>query len=705
MADRASLNPLFNPKSVALIGASDNATRIGGRPIAYWKQSFKGPIYPVNPRYETVQGLTAYPAIDKVPGPVDLCIVAVPAAGVVPEIERCAAHGVKSIVLFSSGFAEMDKAGEAAQRRIGEIARDARMRIVGPNCLGVVNVAQGMAATFSTSIETGWPKSGPMGIACQSGAMGAHALTLARERGIGVSYLCTTGNECDVTVADAIDFYVDDPGTKVIVAYLEACNDPPRMLAAFDKARAARKPIVMLKVGATEVGAAAAASHTASLAGADAVFDAVFKQYGVCRVHSLDALFDTAYACTMGVYPTGNRLGIVTISGGGGVLMADAAATNGLEVPAMPMETQRKLKALIPYAGVRNPVDTTAQVLGQPDLLGTNMEIMLTEGGCDVITLFLSASAMNPTLMRDFNRILPEVRQRHPGSPIVMSSMTRPETLALLESAGFTNFEDPSRAIAAIGNLVKLGRGFAAAGTRKPPPRLPKSAMTPPTKPVGELVALQTLASAGIATVPMHLATSAKAAAKAARAVGFPVAMKIASADIAHKSDVGGVMLRLGDAKAVEAAYETLMRRIGKAVPKAKLDGVLVAPMVAGGVEVILGVNRDPTFGPVVMFGLGGVLVEVLKDVTFRLAPFGEDEAHAMIREVKGYPILKGVRGAKPADVNALAKALARLSVYAATHADRIESIDVNPMIVRPRGEGAVAVDALIVPRRSSTLA
>lgn len=695
----SSLTPLFNPSSVALIGASDNPTRIGGRPISYWKRSFKGPIYPVNPRYETVQGLTAYPAIDAVPGPVDLCIVAVPAAGVLPEIERCAAKGVKSIVLFSSGFAEMDQAGEAAQARIGQIARETGMRIVGPNCLGVVNVRATMAATFSTSIETGWAKPGPMGIACQSGAMGAHALTLARERGIGVSYVCTTGNECDVTVADAIDFYVDDPDTKVIVAYLEACNDPTRMLAAFAKARAARKPIVMLKVGATDVGAAAAASHTASLAGADAVFDAVFKQYGVCRVNSLDALFDTAYACTMGVYPTGNRLGIVTISGGGGVLMADAAAVNGLEVPALPAATQKKLKALIPYAGVRNPVDTTAQVLGQPDLLGQNMEIMLTEGGCDIITLFLSASAMNPTLMKDFNRILPEIRQRHPERPIVMSSMTRPETLALLESVGFTNFEDPSRAIAAIGNLVRLGRGFAA-GQRKPAPKLPKGALPPPRQAIGELEALQTLASAGITTVDVRLATSAKEAAKAARAVGFPVALKIASADIAHKSDIGGVMLKLVDAKAVEAGYATLMRRVRKAKPKARLDGVLVAPMVSDGVEVILGVQRDPTFGPVVMFGLGGVLVEVLKDVTFRLAPFGEDEAHAMIREVKGYPILQGVRGAKPADVNALAKALARLSAYAAAHADRIETIDINPLIVRPRGQGVVAVDALVVPRR-----
>jgi acyl-CoA synthetase (NDP forming) len=699
MLQRPSLQPMFNPASVALIGASDNPTRIGGRPIAYWKQAFHGPIYPVNPRYEAVQGLPSFADITQVPGPVDLCIVSVPAAGVVPEIERCAAKGVKAIVLFSSGFAEMDDAGGAAQQRIGAIAREAGMRIVGPNCLGVVNVKGRMAATFSTSIETGWPVTGPIGIACQSGAMGAHAMTLARERGIGVSYVCTTGNECDVTVADAIDFYVDDPDTKVIVAYLEACNDPPRMLAAFDKARAAKKPIVMLKVGGTEVGAAAAQSHTASLAGSNQVFDAAFRQYGVCRVPTIDALFDTAYACTMGVFPSSNRLGIVTISGGGGVLLADAAVAHGLEVPALPKETQKKLKALIPYAGVRNPVDTTAQVLGQPDLLGQNMDIMLTEGGCDIVTLFLSVSAMNPTLMQHFKRILPEVKARHPESPIVMSSMTRPDTAALLESIGIKNFEDPTRTIAAIANLVGFGRAFAK-GPRKEPPKLPRGACALPTKPVGELEALQTLASAGVPTVDMRLATSAKEAAKAARAIGFPVALKIASADIAHKSDVGGVMLRLADAKAVEAGYATLVKRVKKAKPKAVIDGVLVAPMVSDGVEVILGVNRDPTFGPVVMFGLGGVLVEVLKDVTFRLAPFGEDEAHAMIREVKGYPILNGVRGAKPADVNALAKALARLSVYAAANAEQLESIDINPLIVRPRGLGAVAVDALIAPRR-----
>ena len=699
---RPSLHALFNPASAAVIGATDNPTRIGGRPVKYLKEAFGGPVYPVNPRYQEIQGLPAFPAIDQVPGPVDLCIVAVPAAGVVPEIRRCAEKGVKAVVLLSSGFAEMDDAGGAAQDEIAAIARANGMRIVGPNCLGVVNVKGRMAATFSTSIETGWPVAGPIGIACQSGAMGAHALTLARERGIGVSYLCTTGNECDVTVADAIDFYVDDPETKVIVGYIEACNDPSGMLRAFARARAARKPVIMLKVGATDVGAAAAASHTASLAGSDQVFDAVFRQYGVCRVPTIDELFDTAYAATMGVYPTGNRLGIVTISGGGGVLMADAAVEQGLEVPAMPPATQAKLKALIPYAGVRNPVDTTAQVLGQPDLLGTNMDIMLTEGGCDIITLFLSVSAMNPTLMQHFKRILPEVRARHPASPIVISSMTRPDTLQLLESAGFKNFEDPTRAVAAIANLVRLGRGFAAGEKRKPPPKLPRGALGPPTKPAGELVAMQILASAGMPTVDMALATSAKDAAKAARRMGFPVALKVASADIAHKSDVGGVMLRLGDAKAVEAGYAALIKRVQKARPKARLDGVLVAPMISGGVEVILGVNRDPTFGPVVMFGLGGVLVEVLKDVTFRLAPFGEDEAHAMIREVKGFPILKGVRGQPAADIGALAKALARLSVFAAAHGERLDSIDINPMIVLPRGKGAFAVDALIVPRRQT---
>ncbi len=696
----SSLEPLFHPRSIAVIGASSDANKISGRPLRYLlEKGFPGPVYAINSRVPEVQGIATQRSIAAVDEPVDLAIVVVPAVSVVQAIEECAAKGVKSVIIFSSGFAEVDAAGRANQERIGAVARASGMRVVGPNCMGVFDPVRSMLATFSVSFDHGFPQSGRIGIASQSGAFGALCFVAARERGLGFSLWATTGNECDVDVAECIEYMAEDENTDVVLAYMEGCRDKGRLIRALEAMRARRKPLVMLKVGRSEVGAQAAASHTASLVGSDGVYDSLFRQYGAQRAESIEDLIDIGYACTAGRFPAQGRVGLVSISGGVGVLMADAAFAAGLEVPPMPQAAQDKLKALLPFAAVRNPVDVTAQVLNDLTLIGKNLEVMLREGGCDTVVVYLATVGMNPHLMPTLTGTLIELRKAFPDPPILLATMSRPELVRPLEREGYLIYEDANRAIRTVAALVAYGRHFARPLQPETLPALPAAAPAIPKRPVGEFEAKRILAAAGIPVVAERLVKSAQAAVRAAALLGYPVVLKIASPDIAHKSEIGGVLLNVATAAQVKRGFAALMEGARAKAPAARLDGVLVAPQVQGGVEVILGVSREPVFGPVVMFGLGGIFVEVLKDITLRIAPFGIEEAGRMIREVKGYPLLAGARGRPRADVAALAEALSRLSVFAAARADDLETLDINPFLVLPEGKGAVAVDALIVPR------
>ncbi|MDP6566609.1 MAG: acetate--CoA ligase family protein [Alphaproteobacteria bacterium] len=698
-ASADSLSPLFDPQTVAVIGASNDVLKFGGRPIHYMKAAgYAGRIYPVNPKGGEIQGLPAYKDIREVPERVDMTVVTVPARFVVDAVRGCAEAGVRSAVIFSSGFAEVDEQGRAWQEELAAIVRDSDIRLVGPNCMGVLNVASFAVGTFSSSFDHGWPKPGNISIISQSGAVGGHIMVLSRERGLGIRAWATTGNEVDVDVADCIEFCASDPNTAVVAAYIEGTRKPEKLMAAFAAARRNRKAVVMMKVGASDVGAVAANSHTASLAGADAVYDAMFRQYGVCRVHSLDEMLDVASAASAGHFPTRNRLGIVTISGGIGVLTSDVATAHGLEVPELPAKAQRALKKLVPFAAVRNPVDTTAQVLNDMPLFEQNLDTMLRHGDCDAMLVFLSTIGFSERMVKLVRVVLENIRGEHPDDLIIMSMTCRPDDRQYLEGLKYLVIEDPNRAIRAIAALVAFGQSFAR-GDPEPPPALPGEAGPPPARALTELEAGELLAGAGIPMAPCQLAASADDAAQAAMDMGYPVVLKVASAAIQHKSDIGGVKLNLTSADEVRAAYAEIMAAAAEHAGTDGIDGVLVAPMIADGVETILGVHRDPVFGPVVLFGLGGIFVEVLQDVTFRVAPFGVDEARRMIDEVRGRAMLDGVRGQPPADIDALAEALSRLSVYAAAHAGAIESIDVNPFLVKAAGEGAVAVDALILPK------
>ncbi|MCB1742806.1 MAG: acetate--CoA ligase family protein [Gammaproteobacteria bacterium] len=694
------LSALFDPKSIAVIGASDDLSKFGARPIRFMLEGgFQGPIYPINPKGGNIQGLKAYADIREIPEPADMVIISVPARHVVDAARASAEAGVRTAVVFSSGFAEVGDEGELWQTQLRDVARESGLRIVGPNCMGMLNSASRAVGTFTSVFAKSWPKVGGISVISQSGAVGAYMLVMGMERDLGLRTWVTTGNEVDVDVSDCVAHCAQDPGTDVIVAYIEGAKKPEQLRQAFETARLNGKPVIVMKVGASEVGAQAANTHTASLAGADAIYDAVFRQYGVYRAGSLENMLDVAQACATRRFPQSRTLGIVTVSGGAGVIASDAAEASGLELPALPEAAQRELKALMPFAAVRNPVDTTAQMVNDVELFRKNLDVMLATGDYDTVLMFLATlglSAPEP-LLQSLVEIVLDTAKRDRNARLVLSMLCRPDTKRLLESHGVLVYEDITRAIGVIGAMNDFSEEFA-----RPPagnlPALPASARPVPAEVLSELGAADLLRDAGLPMAPGSVAQSADDAVAAAESIGYPVVLKIASPDIQHKSDIGGVKLKLGDAAAVREAFESIMSAARSAVPDATLEGCLVAPMITGGVETILGVNRDPLFGPVVLFGLGGVFVEVLKDVTFRAAPFDVAEAHRMIREVKGYAMLEGVRGSKPADVEALAQALSMLSVYAAENADRLEGIDLNPFLVFEQGRGAMGVDAVVVP-------
>ena len=699
-SDARSLLPILRPKTVAVIGASDTPSRIGGRPIHSMKtMGFDGRIFPVNPRRETVQELPAYPTIRDVPEPIDCALIAVPAAIAVDAIRDCAECGVKSAVVFTSGFAEQGAEGERAQQAIAQIARDSGMRIVGPNCLGVFTLDDAWFGTFTNAPAMIDRPPGPAGIVSQSGAYGSHVLLVAQKRGVGANYWVTTGNECDVDVGEAIDFYAEAPEVGIIVVYAEGVRNAARLREALGKARDARKPVIFMKVGKTDVGARAAASHTASLAGSDAVYDALFRQYGVYRAGTTEELVDVAYACQFGSYPRGRRVSLQTISGGGGVQMADDAVRYGLEVPPLPQPVQDKLKALIPFAGTNNPVDFTAQALNEPDLMLKNIGMTIDEADYDSHIVFMTSVPATPFMKEPCAGLFRTVRERYPDEPMIMSLVGGRDVVDVYETLGYPVYEDPSLAVRAMAALTRFGEAFDRSGDI-PPPAPPAGMLPAPAEAVGEHEAKAILASAGIPAVRESLAATPEAAVAAAAVLGGPCALKIVSPDIPHKTEVGGVLLNVEGGAMVADGARTLLRRAAEQAPDARIAGVLVSEMVSGGVETALGMAHDPVFGPAIMFGLGGVFVEVLKDVSFRLAPFDVGEAHRMIDEIRGRAVLDGVRGAPPADLDALADALARLSVFAADNAGQLESIDINPFIALPKG--GVAVDALIVPRAAA---
>lgn len=691
LIDLPSLDKLFRPRSVAILGASSSPTKIGGRPVASLLQNqFDGPVYPVNPRSDTVQGLRAYGSVLEIDEPVDLAICSVPDAAVKTALTQCAEKGVGAVIVFSSGFAEVGEEGAQAQLEIADLVRSAGMRMMGPNCMGMVNFAANTVGSFHPAFGEDLV-AGRIGLVSQSGAFGGLSYMLARERRQSLSFMLTTGNEADVDIADCTAFLAEDPNTDVILLYMEGCRHGPKFVEALERARANRKPVVAVKLGRTEAGAAAAASHTAALAGEDSVVDAIFKQFGVYRASSIEEFFDIARACVVGQLPRNDRVAMVTVSGGVGVLMADDAHSRGLDVAEMPEESQATMLEMVPFAGPRNPIDVTGQILNDMSLMSRTMSLV-TEAKIDYgsIVAFQGSLGRNPVYLDDSLQGWIERAGQYDQTQFVISGFCSAEYTQAVEDAGVLVFEEPTHATRAVSALRSFGRAFAQK-VDKPDVG---AAIPIPTGNLDEAEALALVRAAGLATPDVRAVTSADEAHAAAEALGYPVVVKVLSPDILHKSDIGGVKVGLRDADEVRDAFNAVTAA-GASQAGAEVRGALVAPMLSGGVETILGVQRDPVFGPLVMFGLGGVFVESLKDVTFRVAPFGVEEAHRMIREINAYPILTGLRGQPPSDLDSLAEALSNLSVFAKANEQHLQSLDINPYVVRERG--GVALDAAFV--------
>lgn len=693
-----TLQPLLNPRSIAILGASADPAKVSGRPLKFLlAKRYAGKIFPVNPKYPRIGDLVCYPDVASLPEAADLAIVAVPAPRVAAEIRELGRRGIRSAVVFSSGFGEMGAAGAAMERELVDAARESGLRLFGPNCLGLLNAFDNVMATFGQFADGPTPQ-GPVGFVTQSGAFGTAIAALARRRGLGLGYFINTGNEGDVEFSEMLGAVIEDPRIKVAAGYIEGLRNGARYVEVSQRALELGKPVVVTKVGRTDAGARAAASHTGSLAGADSVFDGVARGLGFIRARNEEHMLDIVEVFANCALPTGNGLGVVTQSGGAAVLMADRAEEVGLVVPVLSASTRERLAQVIPAFGTTaNPVDVTGQFLAEPGLLRDSVVRLLEDPAVHVGIVWLQLmDAYVDVLIDLFKEIQASVTK-----PFVVSWVAAPESaLKALREAGIAVLRGAEPAVDAVAALVRYAqarRDWEADRGARASLRVPESLL--PSKPgvVGSLEARALLEAGGVTLAPARLARDAEEAVAAAQALGYPVALKIESADLPHKTEAGGVMLGLRDEKGVRAAYEQVTASARRYSPQAVIGGVLVQPMVSGEVELVVGLKHDPVFGVVVMVGLGGIHIEVLKDVVFRKAPVTPAEAGRMLNELKSRAILDGVRGGPGVDRDALSRFVSAVSCVGAAAGERLAELDLNPVLAGPRG--VTGVDWLMVLR------
>lgn len=715
------LNSLLYPRSIAVVGASTQPDKVGGMPVRLLRElGYAGELYPVNPSSAEVQGLRAYGSIAAIGKPVDLAIVAVPAGASEDVMAQLGAHGTGAAVFFTSGFAEAGEAGVRMQERLARSAREAGVTLLGPNCLGAMNLRERMFATFSPIPLSGVPPVGEVGLVSQSGAFGAYAYALAREAGLGLSHWVTTGNEAGLQVADVIAWLANDANTRVILAYIEGCRDGARLREALAAARAAGKPVVITKVGTTAAGARSAQSHTASLTGEDAVYQAVFDAYGVHRAHTLEEFFRLGYVLSRGRRPAlpprepgqsvaaAAPLAIVTVSGGVGIMMADRAEELGLPLPAMPEHAAETLRTAIPFASTANPIDVTGQVVAQPRVFMDAIAGVARSGSYGCVTVFLAGGANAPRLWPELQQTIGTLADDPQAAPLLLAGIVDDDKRAWLESRGCLVFREPAHAVEAAATLARAAamQGGDGAGTQADDRRQPTAVslprdLAPTATALSEAEAMQLLADAGIPVAPHGLAHDADEAVRIAEALGYPVVVKLCSREILHKSDVGGVALNLADAPSVRDAFGRMAQAVAGARTEAGLpvpfEGVLVARMVRGWGEIMVGVRRDPVFGLVALAGIGGTAVEIFRQTACGLAPLSRAQARAMLVDSKAAALCEGHRGNPALNLDAAAQVLAAVSQLAARLGERLDTLEINPFIVS--AQGLVAADAVVTLR------
>ena len=694
-----SLGPILAPRSIAVVGASRTPGTIGHQLLTNLiTEGFTGAVYPVNAKARAVCSVRAVPSVSDLPEPPDLAVICVPKESVLEVADECGAMGVRGLVVISAGFREVGGDGTALERALVDQVRRHGMRMMGPNCMGVINTHPGisMNATFAP----GMPPTGHAAFVSQSGALGVSVLDYAREYGIGIAQFASVGNKADVSGNDLLEHWEHDDNVRVILMYVENFGNPRKFLEIASRITR-QKPIVVVKSGRSRAGARAAWSHTGALAASDTAVDALLAQAGVLRAASVEELFDIAMALGVTALPRSRRTAIVTNAGGPGILAADALDAAGLDVVELSAQTVDALRPLFPpEASIRNPLDMIASAT--PDGYRRAVTAFLADPAVDaVLPIFIPPLNSEQEAVAQAIAEAARTNRDKPVLAVLMGRRGLPEGRAELHAAGIPAYvfpESAARALAALNRYrdwisrepepavaLPVDRDAAAAIVRR--------ALAEGREHLSEFDALQVLAAYGIPVARATLATGADAAAEAACALGFPVALKIVSRDVIHKSDVGGVRLGVRSAAEARAAFDEIMAAVASHAPNARVDGVLVQRLVQGGHETIAGVVRDPTFGPLVMFGLGGVFVEVLRDVVFRIAPLDRRTANEMVRGIRGLGILTGARGTEPADLAAIADVLRRLAQLALDQPEILE-LDVNPLLAQ--GGGAMALDARV---------
>lgn len=690
------LSRMLQPRTIALIGASAQLSKINGRPLKHLlDKGYKGAIYPVNPKYSEIAGLTCYPDIEQLPQIPDLAIIAVPAVAVASNLRALGKRGGRAAVIFSSGFSEMGEHGLEKEMELRSIAQEYGILICGPNCLGFINSFENTYATFSQYAD-GATNSGPIGFVTQSGAFGTAIAALVRQRGLGLGYFINTGNEIDASFSELMSAVVEDPRIRVAAGYLEGIRDGQALIELARKCHELGKPLVLTKVGRTASGARAAASHTGALAVEDDLFDAVTRQYGVLRARNEEQMLDMLEVLAGCKLPEGNGVAVITQSGGAGVMMTDRAEEVGLNVPVLQPETTAALADTIPsYGSSGNPVDVTGQFVAEPELLRRSTLAVLEDPNVHVGIIWLQLMAAHADKLVD----LFIDTHAQATKPLIICWVGAPEgAAARLREHGIVVFGAGERAIEAVAALCRysaIQKKF-----RKQVASVPLQIDTPVAfkdGPVPTLQAVGMLEQLGVPMAPVILARTADEAVAAWRHFDAPIAMKIESAQILHKTDVGGVVLSLNSESVVRSEFASMVKRCNAQQPDANVDGVIVQPMSSGHIELVVGVKRDDVFGMMVMVGYGGILLEVLSDVTFRHAPFSEVEAHEMLGELRMRPVFDGVRGQPPVDMPQLCTLLARISRWAAGMHNHLEELDLNPILIGPAGP--VGVDCVMVMR------
>lgn len=691
-----AIQALLHPQSIAVIGASSDFNKINGRTLkALVDKKYAGRILPVNPKYPTLLDLPCYPDVASIPGTVDLAVVAVPAKHVPDTLRELGKKSVRAAVVFSSGFSEVGGDGIWLEAELKKAIKESGVRILGPNCLGLVNVAENVMATFS-QFSLGPTPDGPAAFVTQSGALGTATAGTARKRGLNFGYFVNTGNEVDVQFVDIMRAIIAEDRIKVGAGYIEGLKNGPGLLEVAEDALQRAKPIVLTKVGRTKAGAKAIASHTGSLAGEDAVFDGVIRQRGIIRARSDEQLLDFVDIFSQCGLPGGRGIGFITRSGGAGALMADRAEEIGLDVATLSAETTEALRKVVPaFGSTSNPVDITAQGLVNPALMRDSLKILLSDPRVDIAVLWLSfTDKYAEVTAQSFIEAKAQT-----SKPFIVCWMGMPDIAAKLMREGGVPFlrsaEAAVDAAAALVRYAEARRNWLSDAPARAALQLTKPALPVAAGAVSSMEGQALLQSFGVPTAAAKLASTADEAVVAAKALGYPVVLKIESPDILHKTEAKGVALNLGDDAAVRSAFAALIANAQQYKADARIAGVLVQAMAKGDVELVIGLKRDPAFGPVVMVGLGGVLIEVFKDVVFRAAPVTEAEALRMLDELKSKVILDGVRGKPPVDKKALAQMISAVSRFGAAAGPRLAELDLNPVLAGP--QGVTAVDWLML--------